>query len=331
MGRVYLARSERGRMVAVKLVQQELAEQEEFRGRFRHEVNAARKVGGQWTAPVLDADTEADIPWVATGYIAGPTLRQVVGDDHGPLPENTLRALAAGLAQALRAIHGAGLVHRDLKPSNVLLTLDGPRVIDFGIARALEATAGGLTRTGSSVGSPGFMSPEQVRGEGVTAASDVFCLGSVLAYAATGRSPFGGADSGVHSLLYRIAQEDPDLEGVPEGAGLRDLVASCLAKDPDERPRPDRVLETTAEDAPDSPASWLPGELVAQLGRDAVRLLEVEHPTGEPSGTAADAAGGGAEREDGAAGPEGGAPEAESPEAGDSEAQTAIRPQAPQA
>ena len=324
MGRVYLARSARGRTVAVKLVQRDLAEQEEFRSRFRHEVNAARKVGGQWTAPVLDADTEADIPWVATGYIAGPTLRQVVGVEHGPLPERSLRFLAAGLARALRAIHGAGLIHRDLKPSNVLVTIDGPRVIDFGIARALEASAaGGLTRTGSSVGSPGFMSPEQVRGDRVTTASDVFCLGSVLAYAATGRSPFGSGDSGVHVLLYRITQEDPDLDGVPDH--LHPLIASCLAKDPADRPSLDELLaragesdgrEEGAEGAAGAAGaagsdeegsgegegdehehehdhtgwegrSWLPEALVAQLGRHAVRLLDTENPDDEPPADAA--------------------------------------------
>ncbi|GGR34908.1 serine/threonine-protein kinase [Streptomyces netropsis] len=281
MGRVYLARSDRGRTVAVKLVQRELAGQEEFRRRFRQEVQSARRVGGEWTAPVLDADTEADIPWVATGYIAGPSLRQVVDRDYGPLPERSVRILGAGLARALQAVHAAGIVHRDLKPSNVLITLDGPRVIDFGIARALETvTDGGLTRTGAAVGSPGFMSPEQVRGAKVTAASDVFCLGAVLAYAATGRMPFGTADSGVHALLYRIAQEEPDLTGVPEP--LRPLIAAFLAKDPADRPTPEQALERTGvQDLLTdlrSAEPWLPGGLVAQLGRHAVRLLDVEDP-----------------------------------------------------
>ncbi|MFE0042574.1 serine/threonine-protein kinase [Streptomyces albireticuli] len=288
MGRVYLARSDRGRTVAVKLVHQELAGQEEFRRRFRAEVRAARQVGGEWTAPVLDADTEADIPWVATGYIAGPALRQVVDQDFGPLPERSVRILAAGLARALQAIHAAGVVHRDLKPSNVLITLDGPRVIDFGIARALETvTDGGLTRTGAAVGSPGFMSPEQVRGARVTPASDVFCLGSVLAYAATGRMPFGTADSGVHALMYRIAEEEPDLTGVP--APLLPLIEACLAKDPEERPAPAEILEraddAAGEGAPADARSaepWLPGGLVARLGRRAVQLLDVEEPARHP-------------------------------------------------
>ena len=281
MGHVYLARSDRGRTVAVKLVREDLAAQEEFRARFRQEVQAARRVGGHWTAPVLDADTEAEVPWVATGYVAGPSLQQVVGRDHGALPERSVRILAAGLAHALQDIHAAGIVHRDLKPSNVLVTIDGPRVIDFGIARALETQAGdGLTRTGSLVGSPGFMAPEQVRGDRVTPASDVFCLGSVLAYAATGTLPFGSAGSGVHALMFRIAQEEPDLSGVPEG--IADLVRDCLRKDPATRPTLHRILDRTgAEDTVSGGRSrdpWLPGGLVAQLGRHAVRLLDTEDP-----------------------------------------------------
>jgi serine/threonine protein kinase len=287
MGQVYLARSDRGRTVAVKLVRQELAEQEEFRNRFRLEVQAARQVGGAWTAPVLDADTEADIPWVATGYVAGPSLQTVVSHDHGALPERSVRILAAGLTHALKDIHTAGLIHRDLKPSNVLVTIDGPRVIDFGIARALETvTDGGLTRTGALVGSPGFMAPEQVRGDRITPACDVFCLGSVLAYAATGGLPFGTANSGVHALMFRIAQEEPDLEGLPEG--LQELVEDCLRKDPAARPTLDQLLERTgAEDTLGDGGRtrdpWLPGALVAQLGRHAVQLLDNEDPDG-PAG-----------------------------------------------
>ncbi|MGW2567549.1 protein kinase domain-containing protein [Streptomyces sp. NPDC001537] len=291
MGHVYLARSDRGRTVAVKLVREELAAQEEFRARFRQEVQSARQVGGHWTAPVLDADTEAAVPWVATGYVAGPSLQQVVGHDHGALPERSVNILAAGLAHALQDIHAAGIIHRDLKPSNVLVTIDGPRVIDFGIARALETvTDGGLTRTGALVGSPGFMAPEQVRGDRITPACDVFCLGSVLAYAATGQLPFGSANSGVHALMFRIAQEEPDLEGVPEG--IADLVRDCLKKDPGARPTLDQVLERTgAEDTVLGGRSrdpWLPSALVAQLGRHAVQLLDAEDPE---EGTAAAPAG----------------------------------------
>ncbi|GHE45591.1 serine/threonine-protein kinase [Streptomyces capitiformicae] len=300
MGNVYLARSDRGRTVAVKLVRQELAEQEEFRARFRQEVQAARQVGGYWTAPVLDADTEAGIPWVATGYVAGPSLQAVVGRDHGALPERSVRILAAGLAHALEDIHAAGLIHRDLKPSNVLVTIDGPRVIDFGIVRALETvTDGGLTRTGAIVGSPGFMAPEQVRGDRITPACDVFCLGSILAYAATGNLPFGAANSGVHALMFRIAQEEPDLTGLPEG--IADLVRDCLRKDPAARPTLGQILQRTgAEDtvfAGRSRDPWLPSSLVAQLGRHAVRLLDTEDP--EETGGAA----GGEGRPEGAAVP----------------------------
>ena len=286
MGHVYVARSERGRTVAVKLVRRELAEQDEFRDRFRREVAAARRVGGRWTAPVLDADTEADVPWLATGYVAGPSLRQVVGHDHGPLPERSVRILAAGLAHALQDIHAAGIVHRDLKPSNVLVTIDGPRVIDFGIARALETVAeGGLTRAGALIGSPGFMAPEQVRGDRITAAADVFCLGSVLAYAATGELPFAGGGSGAHAMMFRIAQEEPDLTGVPDG--MAELVRACLHKDPAQRPTPQQILERTGASADAVAAgyerdTWLPGPLVAQLGRHAVELLEAEAAEGVP-------------------------------------------------
>ncbi|MGK5632850.1 serine/threonine-protein kinase, partial [Streptomyces sp. URMC 123] len=289
MGVVYLARSDRGRTVAVKLVRAALAEQDEFRTRFRQEVRAARQVGGAWTAPVLDADTEAATPWVATGYIAGPSLQSVI-TQHGPLPEHSVRVLAAGLASALKDIHTAGLIHRDLKPSNVLVTIDGPRVIDFGIARALEAGAdGGLTHTGALVGSPGFMSPEQVRGGRVTPACDVFCLGSVLAFAAGGRLPFGAAGSGVHALMYRIAEEEPELDHLSEG--LRELIAPCLVKDPAERPSLDEVLALTgaADSLADgsAPESWLPAGIVAQLGRHAISLLHAENPDGPADGAPA--------------------------------------------
>ncbi|MEV5988303.1 serine/threonine-protein kinase [Streptomyces sp. NPDC052051] len=316
MGSVYLARSDRGRTVAVKLVRQELAEREEFRARFRQEVRAARRVGGHWTAPVLDADTEAAIPWVATGYVAGPTLQTVISHDHGPLPERSVRILAAGLAHALQDIHAAGLIHRDLKPSNVLVTIDGPRVIDFGIARALETlTDDGLTRTGAFVGSPGFMAPEQVRGDRITPACDVFCLGSVLAFAATGALPFGAAGSGAHALMFRIAQEEPDLTDLPEE--LADLVRDCLRKDPAARPTPAQILERTgAEDTVSGGRSrdpWLPSALVAQLGRQAVRLLDTEDPEeAAPAPTASPAAPVDLVKRPGPA-PAGGAPEA-SPE-----------------
>ncbi|MDG4859531.1 serine/threonine-protein kinase [Streptomyces sp. T-3] len=289
MGRVYLARSEDGRTVAVKVIQAELAQNREFRARFAREVGAARKVGGKWTAPVIDADTEALTPWVATGYVPGPDLYTVVAEQHGPLPEASVRSLGGGLAQALADIHTAGMIHRDLKPSNVLVTIDGPRVIDFGIARALETLAeGAMTRTGAVIGSPGFMSPEQVRGQRLTPASDVFCLGSVLAYAATGNSPFGTVDSGLHALMFRVAEEEPDLGGVPEP--LLGLVQQCLHKDPAHRPTPQEIAARTATDS-DEP--WLPGKLLSQLGRDAAQLLDFAPsptPGSAPSSTTSPAA-----------------------------------------
>ncbi|MER6122919.1 serine/threonine-protein kinase [Streptomyces sp. NPDC001795] len=280
MGRVYLGRSAGGRTVAVKVVHPHFALDEEFRARFRREVEAARRVGGAWTAPVLDADPEASVPWVATGYAAGPSLAAAVTDG-GPLPPHSVRALGAGLAEALAAVHGLGLVHRDVKPSNVLLTLDGPILIDFGIARATDGTAS-LTSTGVSVGSPGYMSPEQILGKGVTGAADVFSLGAVLAYAATGRSPFPGDSSA--ALLYKVVHEEPELGSL--SGELRELVAECLAKDPERRPAPEEVARRLA---PQGAArlvtgGWLPGPLVEQVSRKAVQLLNLEAGEEAPSG-----------------------------------------------
>lgn len=283
MGRVYLGRGEDGRTVAVKLVRAEVAEQEEFRRRFAREVAAARRVSGAWTAGVLDADTDAELPWVATEYVPGPTLRAVVRGDFGPLPSASAHVLAHRLAQALQAVHGAGIVHRDLKPSNILLTVDGPRVIDFGVARALDGGSDStITPAGSLLGTPEFMSPEQVRGERVAPAGDVFALGSVLVYAATGRSPFAGEETAVHALMFRIAYEEPDLTGVPEA--IVDLVRECLSKEPGDRPTVDDIVGRTRR----APAgAWLPGELLDRLDRAAAQPLpegprRTETETGAP-------------------------------------------------
>ena len=288
MGRVYLGRSAGGRTVAVKIVHPHFALDEEFRARFRREVEAARRVGGAWTAPVLDADPGARVPWVATAYAAGPSLSAAVADG-GLLPAHTVRALGAGLAEALAAVHELGLVHRDVKPSNVLLTLDGPLLIDFGIARATDGTAS-LTSTGVSIGSPGYMSPEQILGKAVTGAADVFSLGAVLAYAATGRPPFPGDSSA--ALLYKVVHEEPEL-GLLDGE-LRVLTAECLAKDPAARPAP---AELARRLAPEGAArlvagGWLPGALVEQVSRSAVHLLNLEVTgAGAAGGAGAGAAG----------------------------------------
>ncbi|MCX4779951.1 serine/threonine-protein kinase [Streptomyces sp. NBC_01264] len=268
----------RTRTAAVKLIHPHLAAHPDFRTRFRREADAARLVGGDWTVAVLDADPDAEIPWLATAYIAGPSLRQAVGRDFGPLPAGSVRALGEGLSYALRDIHRAGLVHRDLKPGNILLTADGPRVIDFGIARALGATADpALTQTGELLGSPGFLAPEQITGTPVTAACDVFGLGAVLAYAATGRLPFGDPEQpgGIAALLMRVTEAEPELAGVP--AELRDLVRDCLRKDPAARPAPAELLERLAPDrstAKDPSGAWLPAPLVARLGQHAIALLD---------------------------------------------------------
>ncbi|WPW20723.1 serine/threonine-protein kinase [Streptomyces sp. HNS054] len=293
MGRVYLGRSAGGRTVAVKIVHPHFALDEEFRARFRREVDAARRVGGAWTAPVLDADPDARVPWVATAYAAGPSLTAAV-TELGPLPEHTVRTLGAGLAEALAAVHGLGLVHRDVKPSNVLLTLDGPLLIDFGIARAIGGTSrtksgestASLTSTGVSIGSPGYMSPEQILGKGVTGAADVFSLGAVLAYAATGAPPFPGDSSA--ALLYRVVHEPPELDGLT--GDLREVTEACLDKDPSARPSPAGI---TGRLAPEGGAArlvsggWLPGALVEQVSRAAVHLLNLETTGGGPAGGAA--------------------------------------------
>ena len=239
MGQVFLGLSAGGRPVAVKVVRAHLATDPEFRERFRREIAVARKVSGVYTSPVIDADVDGPMPWLATAYVEGPSLADAVLE-HGPLPAESVLALARGLAEGLKAIHAAGVVHRDLKPANVLLASDGPRVIDFGISRAAEASA--LTRTGLVVGSPGFMSPEQAEGREVGAPSDIFSLGAVLAFAATGQGPFGTGST--PALVYRVVYSPPNLDHLP--AEVRPLIERCLAKDPAARPTAARLLAEAA-------------------------------------------------------------------------------------
>jgi serine/threonine protein kinase len=235
MGRVFLAQSPGGRRVAVKLIRSELAEDPDFRVRFAREVRAARQVSGAFTAPVIDADPDAPLPWLVTAYIDGPSLADAVRTQ-GPMPVDAVVALAAGLAEGLEGIHAVGVVHRDLKPSNVLLASDGPRIIDFGIARAVDST----WRTGTSeiIGSPGFMSPEQAKGLECGAPSDIFSLGAVLTYAVTGKSPFGSGTP--EALLYRVVHGQPVTDRIP--APLRPTIERCLTKDPQQRPTTGELL-----------------------------------------------------------------------------------------
>jgi hypothetical protein len=271
MGQVFLGRSAGGRLVAVKVIRPELASDSGFRARFTQEVAAARRVSGLFTAVVVDADVAGPVPWLATGYVAGPSLADAV-ETQGPLPADSVLMLAAGLAEGLEAIHAAGMVHRDLKPSNVLLAGDGPRVIDFGISRAAEATA--LTQTGMIIGSPGFMSPEQAEGRPVGQASDVFSLGAVLAFAATGAGPFGAGST--PALMYRVVHHQPDTSRLP--GRIRPLIERCLAKDPRERPAPADLLAELG--AAELAEDWLPGPLTQAIGQYAPPGLT--GPAGSP-------------------------------------------------
>ncbi|MFI8501549.1 serine/threonine-protein kinase [Streptomyces sp. NPDC085524] len=235
MGVVYLAYTPGGRPIALKAVRADFAGDPEFRQRFAQEVASARRIHGLFTAQVVDSGVDAPTPWLATAYVPGPSLHEVV-QRHGPLPVRTVLLLVAGIAEALQAIHRAGVVHRDLKPANVLIAEDGPRVIDFGIARAADATA--LTGVGLRIGTAAFMAPEQAMGLPVTPASDVFALGSLAAFVAGGVPPFGaGAES---AALYKVVHEQPDLDRVPYD--LRDLLSWCLAKQPGDRPAPDELI-----------------------------------------------------------------------------------------
>ena len=267
MGKVYLSYTPAGRPVAVKVIRPELAEDPEFRRRFAQEVQSAQRVHGLYTAPVIDSDAAGTRPWLATAFVQGPTLSSAVAE-HGALPVETVLLLAAGIAEALQAVHAAGLVHRDLKTSNVLLAADGPRVIDFGIARAADSTA--MTDSGVTIGTPAFMAPEQAAAREVTAATDVFALGQVAAYAALGSPAYGEGPS--HAVLYRIVHEEPDLSALPER--LRPLVSRCLAKDPAQRPSLAEVVALCQEASDGTqlrrPDQWLPGALAAELPKHAL-------------------------------------------------------------
>lgn len=281
MGVVHLARSTSGLTLAVKVVHAAFAKDPEFRGRFRQEVAAARRVSGAFTAPVVDADSEADRPWMATLYIPGPTLSEEV-KRNGPLSPEKLRRLMAGLAEALRDIHRVGVVHRDLKPSNVLLAEDGPKVIDFGISRPSDSEL--RTETGKLIGTPPFMAPEQFRRpREVGPAADIFALGSVLVHAATGRGPFD-SDS-PYIVAYQVVHDEPDLTGVPEN--LAPLVLRCLSKEPEDRPTPDELMrELRSVSASYDTQAFVPGRRVP-----GVAVEETRSTTGVVTG--ADVAGAG--------------------------------------
>ncbi|MEV1044305.1 bifunctional serine/threonine-protein kinase/ABC transporter substrate-binding protein [Streptomyces sp. NPDC049916] len=281
MGVVLLGRSPGGALVAIKLIRAEYADDAGFRTRFRREVAIARQVRNRWAVPVVDADTEAPAPWLATEFVPGPALSEAVGGG-GPLPERSVRALGAMLAEALEAVHGAGLVHRDVKPGNVLLGLDGPRLIDFGIARALDDTV--LTATDAIVGSPGFLSPEQAQGRRIGPASDVFSLGCVLVYAATAGRPFGSGP--VEAMLFRTVHDTAELSALPPG--LRPVVEGCLSKDPQERPSAADIRRAFAEDAVGG--SWLPGPVTHLIAERSARMLAL--PDIEATSLDARAAGG---------------------------------------
>ncbi|MEU6316918.1 serine/threonine-protein kinase [Streptomyces sp. NPDC047009] len=294
MGRVYLGCSPSGRAVAVKVVRAELLEDTGFRRRFAREVEAARRVTGFFTAAVVDADLEGSPAWLATAYVPGMSLEAAVRT-HGAWSQRSVLTLGAGLAEALEAIHGAGLVHRDLKPSNVLLSADGPRLIDFGISAVAGASV--LTQTGTMAGTPGFMSPEQMTEKTVGPASDVFSLGAVLAFAATGSSPFGTGSA--LAVNFRAVYEEPDLGGVPLSL---DVIGQCLAKDPGQRPTvPDLVAaltralgesdgHTTATQVL-AEAGWLPDAVAQALLTHApppqLRRQDQGHDDGETAGDGA--------------------------------------------
>lgn len=286
MGKVYLSYTPGGRPLALKVIRPEFSQDPEFRGRFAQEVHAAQRVQGLYTAPVIDADTQGSPPWLATAYVPGPSLAQAVAQ-HGAMPLRSALLLTVGVAEALQVIHGAGIVHRDLKPGNVLLAGDGPRVIDFGIARAADATS--LTHSGVSVGTPAFMAPEQAAAGPVTPATDVFALGQITAFAGIGAPAYGDGPS--HAVLYRIVHEDPDLSRLPDA--LRPLVSRCLSRDPGERPSLAEVIEMChrVSEAPlRQGEDWLPQSFATGLvGRSQ---MPAPAPTPPPAAPTPSAAGG---------------------------------------
>jgi hypothetical protein len=279
MGRVYLGMSPAGRAVAIKVVHPDLASDAEFLRRFQQEVAAARAVSGIYTAPVVASGLDERPPWLATAFVPGPSLDQVVGEN-GPLPEPALWPLLAGLVEALQAIHACGVVHRDLKPPNVLLAADGPRVIDFGISRATDGTA--LTAAGVVFGTPGYMSPEQAEGKPAGPASDVFALGCVIGYAATGAGPFGTGTAA--AVLYRVVHTEAMLDAVPPP--LREIISGCLAKDPAARPAPAALATALAArdrgTGPSAVAFW-PRSVAGVIGAYQARLEQETKSPGRPA------------------------------------------------
>ncbi|MGW6840718.1 bifunctional serine/threonine-protein kinase/ABC transporter substrate-binding protein [Streptomyces sp. NPDC054958] len=274
MGTVYLARSTAGTLVAVKVIRADHAANPDFRARFRREVEAAGQLTGRWVVPVVAADPHAREPWLATPYVPGPALSEAVGG-YGPLPVRSVRILGARLAEALAQVHAAGLVHRDVKPGNILLAPDGPRLIDFGIARAEGAVT--LTAADAVLGTPGYLAPEQARTDGVTAGapSDVFSLGCVLAYAATGHGPFGGGHAA--AVVYRTVHDEPELSDLP--TELLDIVRACLAKDPAARPTPDALRLVLGEGPPGPDGEdWLPPPLPRLIAERSTRALDLPAP-----------------------------------------------------
>ncbi|MGW6553077.1 serine/threonine-protein kinase, partial [Streptomyces sp. NPDC055051] len=268
MGVVYLAHTPGGRPIALKAVREEYAGDPGFRLRFAQEVASAERIHGLFTAQVVASGVDAPTPWLATAYVPGPSLHEAVRR-HGPLPVRTVLPLLAGIAEALEAIHRAGVVHRDLKPANVLLAEDGPRVIDFGIARAADAVA--LTGTGLRIGTAAFMAPEQALGAPVSPATDVFALGALVVYVVSGEPPFGAGPES--AALYRVVHEEPDLSRVPED--LRDLAAWCLAKRPEDRPAPAELIAAVRAhplvgSRPEFGEGWLPWWIGSEVAGRAV-------------------------------------------------------------